>query len=47
MTAALESLVPDGLLADREMAVKLNRRNRPEPDLVVTTADELDRSTSA
>ncbi|MFE6871721.1 Uma2 family endonuclease [Kitasatospora sp. NPDC057692] len=39
LTTVLESLVPEGFLADREMAIKLNRRNRPEPDLVVTTAE--------
>ncbi|MER7582968.1 Uma2 family endonuclease [Kitasatospora sp. NPDC097691] len=32
---ALEAAVPDGWEVCREMGVKLNRRNRPEPDLMV------------
>ncbi|MFJ4092735.1 Uma2 family endonuclease [Kitasatospora sp. NPDC089913] len=39
LTAVLEELVPDGLLAEREMTIRLDRRNRPEPDLVVAEAD--------
>ncbi|MFJ3790741.1 Uma2 family endonuclease [Kitasatospora sp. NPDC090091] len=39
LTVALESLVPDGFLAEREMTIKLDRRNRPEPDLVVAEAE--------
>ncbi len=39
LTTVLEDLVPDGLLAEREMTIKLDRRNRPEPDLVVATVD--------
>ncbi|WP_406204391.1 Uma2 family endonuclease [Kitasatospora sp. NBC_01560] len=35
LTALLEALVPDGYLAEREMTVKLDRHNRPEPDLLV------------
>ncbi|MFJ7247117.1 Uma2 family endonuclease [Kitasatospora sp. NPDC098652] len=38
LTTALERLVPDGMLAENEMAIKLDRRNRPEPDVVVATA---------
>ncbi|MFD0275913.1 Uma2 family endonuclease [Kitasatospora sp. NPDC127111] len=39
LTALLEELVPEGFLAEREMTIKLDGRNRPEPDLVVATAD--------
>ncbi len=39
LTTVLEDLVPDGLLAEREMTIKLDRRNRPEPDLVVAAVD--------
>lgn len=39
LTGALEALVPDGVLAEREMTIKLDRRNRPEPDLLAATAD--------
>ncbi|MFE2411131.1 Uma2 family endonuclease [Kitasatospora sp. NPDC059408] len=39
LTAALEGAVPDGALAEGEMTIKLDRRNRPEPDIVVATAE--------
>ncbi|WP_093860124.1 Uma2 family endonuclease [Streptomyces sp. TLI_053] len=39
LTAVLEELVPDGLLAEREMTIRLDGRNRPEPDLVVAEVD--------
>ncbi|WP_344335347.1 Uma2 family endonuclease [Kitasatospora putterlickiae] len=35
LTAVLEDLVPDGFLAEREMTIRLDGRNRPEPDVVV------------
>ncbi|MFD8782369.1 Uma2 family endonuclease [Kitasatospora sp. NPDC059599] len=38
LTDALERSVPDGVLAEGEMTIKLDRRNRPEPDVVVATA---------
>ncbi|MEV7189439.1 Uma2 family endonuclease [Kitasatospora sp. NPDC093102] len=38
LTAALEESVPDGTIAEREMTIKLDPRNRPEPDVVVATA---------
>ncbi|MEU8922314.1 Uma2 family endonuclease [Kitasatospora sp. NPDC048545] len=39
LTDALERSVPDGALAEGEMTIKLDRRNRPEPDVVVATAE--------
>jgi Uma2 family endonuclease len=39
LTVALRSQVPDGCRVGREMTVRLDARNRPEPDLLVTTAD--------
>ncbi|MEU9046801.1 MULTISPECIES: Uma2 family endonuclease [unclassified Kitasatospora] len=38
LTAVLEHSVPDGTVAEREMTIKLDPRNRPEPDVVVATA---------
>ncbi|MFE6054204.1 Uma2 family endonuclease [Kitasatospora sp. NPDC056446] len=38
LTAALETSVPDGMLAEREMTIRLDKRNRPEPDVVVADA---------
>jgi Uma2 family endonuclease len=35
----LLSQLPDGLDIDREMTIKIDRRNRPEPDLIVYRAD--------
>lgn len=39
LTVALASQVPDGCRVGREMTIRLDDRNRPEPDLLVTTAD--------
>ncbi|MFI6844566.1 Uma2 family endonuclease [Kitasatospora sp. NBC_00085] len=39
LTALLEGLVPDEYLAEREMAIKLDRINRPEPDLLVAATE--------
>ncbi|MDY0815236.1 Uma2 family endonuclease [Kitasatospora purpeofusca] len=39
LTAVLEETVPDGFLAEREMTIRLDRRNRPEPDVKVARAD--------
>ncbi|MEV7088949.1 Uma2 family endonuclease [Streptomyces sp. NPDC093085] len=36
---ALLSQVPDGLDVDREMTIKIDRKNRPEPDLIVYRAE--------
>ncbi|MDH6706025.1 Uma2 family endonuclease [Kitasatospora sp. MAA19] len=45
LTTALEDLAPAGSLVDREMTIKPDRRNRPEPDVVVTTvAYDADRT---
>lgn len=38
LTATLMDQVPDGLEADREMTIRLDDRNRPEPDVLVTKA---------
>ncbi|AQW53134.1 Uma2 family endonuclease [Streptomyces violaceusniger] len=39
LTVALMEQVPAGARVGREMTIKLDQRNRPEPDLLVTTAD--------
>ncbi|WP_232839746.1 MULTISPECIES: Uma2 family endonuclease [Nocardia] len=39
----LDLQAPAHLRADREMAVKLGKRQMPEPDVMVVTADALDR----
>ncbi|MEV7773292.1 Uma2 family endonuclease [Kitasatospora sp. NPDC086791] len=39
LTDVLEQSVPDGVLAEGEMTIKLDPRNRPEPDVVVATAE--------
>lgn len=45
LTVALMEQVPAGVGVGREMTVRLDQRNRPEPDLLVTTADyEGDRT---
>lgn len=45
LTAALESLLPDGMMVEDQMTVKLDRWNRPEPDVVVASADyDADRT---
>ncbi|MCZ4120004.1 Uma2 family endonuclease [Streptomyces sp. H39-S7] len=36
LTVALTAQAPDGSEVDREMTIRLDARNRPEPDLVVT-----------
>lgn len=38
LTIALRSQAPEGFKVGREMTIRLDARNRPEPDLVVTTA---------
>lgn len=38
LTVALTSQAPDGVEVEREMTIRLDVRNRPEPDIVVTTA---------
>ncbi|SEE39809.1 Endonuclease, Uma2 family (restriction endonuclease fold) [Streptomyces sp. 2112.3] len=45
LTVALMEQAPAGVRVGREMTIKLDQRNRPEPDLLVTTADyEGDRT---
>ncbi|MFC8231030.1 Uma2 family endonuclease [Streptomyces sp. NPDC057287] len=39
LTVALMEQAPTDVRVGREMAIKLDQRNRPEPDLLVTTAD--------
>ncbi|MEU1373443.1 Uma2 family endonuclease [Streptomyces triculaminicus] len=36
LTTALMNQVPDGFEVEREMTIRLDDRNRPEPDLLVT-----------
>lgn len=38
LTFALRHAAPEGCEVEREMTVRLDRRNRPEPDVLVTTA---------
>lgn len=38
LTLALRAQAPAGFRVGREMTIRLDARNRPEPDLVVTTA---------
>jgi len=38
LTVALIEQAPEGCKVGREMTIRLDARNRPEPDLVVTTA---------
>jgi Uma2 family endonuclease len=38
LTVALMQQVPETLAVGREMTIRLDARNRPEPDLLVTTA---------
>jgi Uma2 family endonuclease len=38
LTTTLMATAPAGLEAEREMTIRLDERNRPEPDLLVTTA---------
>ena len=39
LTFALEAQAPDALEVEREMTIRLDKRNRPEPDLVVVDAE--------
>jgi len=45
LTVALTELAPEKFEVDREMTIRLDARNRPEPDLVVTTAPYEDDRT--
>jgi Uma2 family endonuclease len=38
LTNTLTQQAPDGVEVDREVTVRLDDRNRPEPDVIVTTA---------
>ncbi|MEJ2855467.1 MULTISPECIES: Uma2 family endonuclease [unclassified Saccharothrix] len=38
LTTALTSQAPVGIEVDREVTIRLDARNRPEPDILVTTA---------
>ncbi|GGP60417.1 Uma2 family endonuclease [Saccharothrix coeruleofusca] len=38
LTVALMDQAPDGFEVEREMTIRLDARNRPEPDLLVSTA---------
>jgi Uma2 family endonuclease len=38
LTNELTAQAPDGVEVDREVTIRLDSRNRPEPDIVVTTA---------
>jgi Uma2 family endonuclease len=38
LTVALAEQAPEGREVEREMTIRLDERNRPEPDLLVTTA---------
>ncbi|MFJ8945544.1 Uma2 family endonuclease [Streptomyces sp. NPDC102395] len=38
LTTALMATAPSGLEVERDMTIRLDERNRPEPDLLVTTA---------
>ncbi|MFG2822327.1 Uma2 family endonuclease [Kitasatospora sp. NPDC048365] len=45
LTAVLNDQAPDGVNVLREITVRLDRRNRPEPDLVAVTAPvDFDRT---
>jgi Uma2 family endonuclease len=37
LTTALTAQAPDGIEIDREVTIRLDERNRPEPDVVATT----------
>ncbi|MBB4946405.1 Uma2 family endonuclease [Kitasatospora gansuensis] len=39
LTVTLGDLAPEGVSVEREMTIHLDRRNRLEPDLLVTTAE--------
>ncbi|WP_419184511.1 Uma2 family endonuclease [Streptomyces coelicoflavus] len=38
LTSALRQAAPDGFDAEREMTVRLDKKSRPEPDILLTTA---------
>ncbi|XVV04681.1 Uma2 family endonuclease [Actinosynnema sp. CA-248983] len=38
LTTALTGQAPEGVEVDREVTIRLDARNRPEPDILVTTA---------
>jgi Uma2 family endonuclease len=38
LTTALTAQAPDGVEIDREVTIRLDNRNRPEPDVLATTA---------
>jgi Uma2 family endonuclease len=38
LTVALEDQAPDGIVVEPEMTIRLDDRNRPEPDVLATTA---------
>lgn len=38
LTVALTEQAPAGIVVEREMTIRLDQRNRPEPDLLVTAA---------
>jgi Uma2 family endonuclease len=45
LTTSLMAAAPTGFEVEREMTIRLDERNRPEPDLLVTTAAfEADRT---
>ncbi|MFF2039884.1 Uma2 family endonuclease [Kitasatospora sp. NPDC058170] len=45
LTVALEDQAPDDTVVDREMTIRLDRRNRPEPDVVAAmTSYDPDRT---
>lgn len=44
LTNALTAQAPDGFEVDRELTVVLDRRNRPEPDVLVSTARISDQA---
>ncbi|MFG2978336.1 Uma2 family endonuclease [Streptomyces sp. NPDC048331] len=45
LTARLEQSAPDGMVIEREMTVRLDKRSRPEPDiLAATVAYDPDRT---
>jgi Uma2 family endonuclease len=37
LTVALEAQAPQGVVVEPEMTIRLDKRNRPEPDLVIAT----------
>ncbi|MER5640107.1 Uma2 family endonuclease [Kitasatospora sp. NPDC002227] len=45
LTFALEAQAPEELEVEREMTIRLDRKNRPEPDLVVADAEYRRRRT--